>query len=413
MTRIEEEYVMINHIADKLDSKKARETLKSIVTETKLIYSPVFSKESDNEIYIKPENLQVTGSFKVRGAYNKISKLTNEEKSRGIITSSAGNHAQGVALSAQKLGIKATIVMPKTTPLLKINATKSYGADVVLAGHVYDDAYKKAVRLQEKHGYTFVHAFDDLDVVEGQGTIALEILDELADLDCILVPVGGGGLISGVAVAAKRINPNIKIIGAEPTGAASMLKALELNQCIPLDKVVTIADGCAVAKAGSMTYEIVKDYVDEIITISDEELMDAFLTLLENHKLISENSGLLSLAASKKLNTKNKKVACIISGGNIDVLSINMLINHGLVSRGRRFSFTLNVTDRPGELTKITQILGQENANIIELSHDRYKGDNKFADVEVEIAVITESHDHIERVTKAFQDNGYEINRVI
>ena len=404
---------MANHFADKLDSKKARETLRGVATETKLIHSAVFSKESANDIYIKPENLQVTGSFKVRGAYNKISKLTDQEKSRGIITSSAGNHAQGVALSAQKLGIKATIVMPKTTPLLKINATKSYGADVVLAGDVYDDAYKEAVRLQVEQGYTFVHAFDDLDVVEGQGTIALEILDELADVDCIIVPVGGGGLISGVSVAAKRVNPNIKIIGAEPAGAASMLKALELDQCTALNKVVTIADGCAVGKAGSMTYEIVKDYVDEIITISDEELMDAFLTLLENHKLISENSGLLSLAASKKIGLKNKKVVCIISGGNIDVLSINMLINHGLVSRGRRFSFNLNVTDRPGELTKITQILGQENANIIELSHDRYKGDNKFADVEVEIAVITESHEHIERIIKAFKDNGYEINRVV
>ncbi|NLY46981.1 MAG: threonine ammonia-lyase [Tissierella sp.] len=400
-------------MADTLDFNKARETIKNIAAETKLIYSPVFSKESDNDIYIKPENLQVTGSFKVRGAYNKISKLTDEEKAKGIITSSAGNHAQGCALSAQKLGIKATIVMPKTTPLLKVNATKSYGADVVLAGNVYDDAYAEAVRLQNEHGYTFVHAFDDLDVVEGQGTIGLEILDELADADYIIVPVGGGGLISGVAVAAKRINPNIKIIGAEPAGAASMIKALELNKVTPLDKVVTIADGCAVGKAGTNTYEIVKDYVDEVITITDEELMDAFLILLENHKLISENSGLLSLAASKKLDCKGKKIACIISGGNIDVLSINTLINHGLVSRGRRFSFTLNLKDRPGELTKITQILSEQNANIVELSHDRYKGDNKFADVEVEVSVITESHEHIERVTKAFNDNGYEINRIL
>ena len=404
---------MTNHIADKMDSKKAREVIKGIAAATKLIYSPIFSEESGNEIYIKPENLQVTGSFKVRGAYNKISKLSDEEKAKGIITSSAGNHAQGCALSAQKLGIKATIVMPKTTPLLKINATKGYGADVVLAGNVYDDAYAEAVRLQEEHGLTFVHAFDDIDVAEGQGTIGLEILDELPDVDYIIAPVGGGGLISGVAVAAKRVNPNIKIIGAEPAGAASMIKALEIDQCVALNKVVTIADGCAVGKAGSMTYDIVKDYVDEIITITDEELMDAFLTLLENHKLISENSGLLSLAASKKLDVKGKKIACIISGGNIDVLTINTLINHGLVSRGRRFRFTLNLTDRPGELTKITQILADQNANIIELSHDRYKGDNKFADVEVEVTVITESHQHIEKVTKAFNENGYEIKKVL
>ncbi|MDR7869512.1 MAG: threonine ammonia-lyase [Tissierellaceae bacterium] len=402
---------MTNHIADTLDFNKASESLKGVAAETKLIYSPVFSKESGNEIYIKPENLQVTGSFKVRGAYNKISKLSEEEKSKGIITSSAGNHAQGCALSAQKLGIKATIVMPVTTPLLKVNATRSYGAEVVLSGNVYDDAYKEAVRLQEEHGYTFVHAFDDLDVVEGQGTIALEILNELKDVDYIVVPVGGGGLISGVSVAAKRVNPNVKIIGVEPAGAASMIKALEENEVTALDKVVTIADGCAVGKAGSKTYEIVKDYVDEIITITDEELMDAFLTLLENHKLIAENSGLLSLAATKKLDVKSKKIACIISGGNIDVLTINTLINHGLVSRGRRFCFTMNLPDKPGQLTKVTEILAEQNANVIELSHDRYKGVNKFADVELEVTVITESHEHIEKITKAFNDNGFEINK--
>lgn len=403
---------MTNHIADILDFNKARETIKSVAAETKLIYSPVFSKESGNDIYIKPENFQVTGSFKVRGAFNKISKLTDEEKTKGIITSSAGNHAQGCALSAQKLGIKATIVMPTTTPLLKVNATKGYGANVVLAGNVYDDAYAEAVRLQQEHGYTFVHAFDDLDVVEGRGTIGLEILDEIADVDYILVPVGGGGLISGVAVAAKRVNPNVKIIGVEPAGAASMVEALKFDKVTPLDKVVTIADGCAVGKAGTTTYEIVKEYVDQVITITDDELMDAFLTLVENHKLISENSGLLSLAASKKLDFNGKKVVCIISGGNIDVLSINTLINHGLVSRGRRFRFTMNVADKPGELTKITQILAEQNANIIELSHDRYKGDNKFSDVELEVSVITESNDHINKIIKAFDDHNLKITKI-
>ena len=403
---------MSKNIADSLDFNKAREGLKDIIAETKLVYSPVFSQESGNKVYIKPENLQLTGSFKVRGAYNKISKLSDEEKSRGIITSSAGNHAQGCALSAQKLGIKATIVMPTTTPLLKVNATRNYGANVVLAGEVYDDAYAEAVRLQKEHGYTFIHAFDDLDVVEGQGTIALEIFEDLEDVDYILVPVGGGGLISGIAVAAKRIKPDVKVIGVEPAGAASMLKALELGQVTALDKVMTIADGCAVGKAGFNTYEIVKEYVDEIITITDEELMDAFLTLVESHKLIAENSGLLSLAASKKLNVKDKNVVCVISGGNIDVLTINTLINHGLVSRGRRFCFTLNLPDRPGQLTKVTKILAEERANIIELNHNRYKGDNKFVDVEVEISVITESHEHIERIIKRFKENGFEINRV-
>lgn len=403
---------MSKNIADSLDFNKAREGLKDIIAETKLVYSPVFSQESGNKVYIKPENLQLTGSFKVRGAYNKISKLSDDEKSRGIITSSAGNHAQGCALSAQKLGIKATIVMPTTTPLLKVNATRNYGANVVLAGEVYDDAYAEAVRLQKEHGYTFIHAFDDLDVVEGQGTIALEIFEDLEDVDYILVPVGGGGLISGIAVAAKRIKPDVKVIGVEPAGAASMLKALELGQVTALDRVMTIADGCAVGKAGFNTYEIVKEYVDEIITITDEELMDAFLTLVESHKLIAENSGLLSLAASKKLNVKDKNVVCVISGGNIDVLTINTLINHGLVSRGRRFCFTLNLPDRPGQLTKVTKILAEERANIIELNHNRYKGDNKFVDVEVEISVITESHEHIERIIKRFKENGFEINRI-
>jgi len=403
---------MTINISDKLNFNAARENLKGVAAETKLIYSPVFSKESGNKIYIKPENLQVTGSFKVRGAYNKISKLTDEEKSKGIITSSAGNHAQGCALAAQKLGIKATIVMPKTTPLLKVNATKSYGADVVLAGEVYDDAYTEAVRLQKEHGYTFVHAFDDLDVVEGQGTIALEILDELPDVDYILVPVGGGGLISGVAIAAKRVNPNVKIIGVEPFGAACMIKALESGEVCPLDKVVTIADGCAVGKAGQNTYEIVKDYVDELITVTDDELMDAFLILVENHKLIAENSGLLTLAASKKLNVADKKIVCVVSGGNIDVLSINTLISQGLISRGRKFCFTMNLADKPGEMMKVAKILAEQNANIIELIHDRNKGSNKFIDVELEVIVVTESQDHIDRITKAFNNQGYIINKI-
>lgn len=397
---------------ENLDFQGSRDNLKGIIAETELIYSPVLSKESGNTIYIKPENLQVAGSFKVRGAYNKISKLSEEKKSKGIITSSAGNHAQGCALSAQKLGIKSTIVMPTTTPLLKVNATKSYGSDVVLEGDAYDDAYKKARQLQEEHGYTFIHAFDDLDIVEGQGTIALEILEEVEDLDYIIVPIGGGGLISGISLAAKSINPDIKIIGVEPAGAASMTKSLESGKITPLDRVTTIADGCAVGTVGQNTYEIVEKYVDDIMIITDEELMDMFLILVENHKLIAENSGLLSLAASRKLDVKDKKIACIISGGNMDVLSINTLIKHGLVSRGRTFCFTVNLLDKPGQLIQIIDILSAENANIIELSHNRYKGVDKFADVELEVIVSTESHEHINRIKKSLNDNGFKINQV-
>lgn len=402
---------MTNDLIKGFDFQRSRESLKDIILDTKLIHSRMFSKETGNHIYIKPENLQVTGSFKVRGAFNKISKLSEAEKAKGIITSSAGNHAQGCALAAQKLDIKATIVMPTTTPLVKINATKSYGANVVLAGEVYDDAYKEALRLQEEHGYTFIHAFDDLDVIEGQGTIALEILEELEDVEYILVPVGGGGLISGVAVAAKAINPNIKIIGVEPRGAASMKMALECFRIESLDNVCTIADGCAVGRSGENTYEIVKDYVDEIITVTDEELMETFLILVENHRLVAENAGLLSLAAINKLGLKNKKIVSIISGGNIDVLSINTLINQGLVSRGRKCCFTINLVDKPGELIKITEIITEQRGNIIDLSHNRYRGVNRFKDVLLEIVVDTESHDHIEKIMNEFKNRGYEIRR--
>ncbi len=308
------------------DFIKAKEKLSKVLLETHLIYSPIFSKESGNKVFIKPENLQKTGSFKIRGAYNKISNLTDAEKKRGVIASSAGNHAQGVAYGAKESGIKAVIVMPKSTPLIKVESTKQYGAEVILHGDVYDDAYKKAKELEEKEGYVFVHPFNDEDVLDGQGTIALEILAELPEIDIILVPIGGGGLISGIACAAKILKPEIKIIGVEPEGAASAYEALKENKVIELKEANTIADGTAVKKIGDLNFEYIKKYVDEIITVSDYELMEAFLLLVEKHKIIAENSGILSVAATKKIKEKNKKVVSVIIGGNIDVLMISSMV---------------------------------------------------------------------------------------
>ena len=391
---------------------EARERLGTIIEKTKLIHSTVFSEESGNDIYIKPENLQKTGSFKIRGAYNRIAKLTEEEKSRGVIAASAGNHAQGVAFGAQKLGIKATIVMPKHTPLIKVEATKKYGAEVILHGDVYDDAYNKAKELQAEHGYTFVHPFDDEDVIEGQGTIALEVLEELPDAEIILVPIGGGGLISGVAAAAKMKNPQIKIIGVEPEGAASAVAALENNEVVELKEAVTIADGTAVKKIGNTTFEYIKKYVDEIVTVSDYELMEAFLLLVEKHKIVAENSGILSVAGLKKLNVKGKKIISILSGGNIDVLTISSMINKGLVNRGRIFTFSVDLPDKPGQLVAVSEMLSNQNANVIRLEHNQFKNLDRFHEVELQVTVETSGEEHIEKIIKNFKENGYIIKRL-
>ena len=391
---------------------EARERLGTIIEKTKLIHSTVFSEESGNDIYIKPENLQKTGSFKIRGAYNRIAKLTEEEKSRGVIAASAGNHAQGVAFGAQKLGIKATIVMPKHTPLIKVEATKKYGAEVILHGDVYDDAYNKAKELQAEHGYTFVHPFDDEDVIEGQGTIALEVLEELPDAEIILVPIGGGGLISGVAAAAKMKNPQIKIIGVEPEGAASAVAALENNEVVELSEAVTIADGTAVKKIGNTTFEYIKKYVDEIVTVSDYELMEAFLLLVEKHKIVAENSGILSVAGLKKLNVKGKKIISILSGGNIDVLTISSMINKGLVNRGRIFTFSVDLPDKPGQLVAVSEMLSNQNANVIRLEHNQFKNLDRFHEVELQVTVETSGEEHIEKIIKNFKENGYIIKRL-
>ena len=391
------------------DFTTAREHLQKVLLPTHLIYSPIFSEESGNQIYIKPENLQKTGAFKIRGAYNKINKLTEEEKKRGVIASSAGNHAQGVAYAARELGIKAVIVMPKTTPLIKVQSTKKYGAEVVLYGDVYDDAYQKAKELEAQEGYVFVHPFDDIDVLEGQGTIALEILEEMPDAEVIVVPIGGGGLISGVAAAAKMIKPDIKIIGVEPSGAASATEALKKNKVVTLPEANTIADGTAVKRIGDLTFNCIKQYVDEVVTVDDYELTEAFLLLAEKHKIIAENSGILPLAALKKLSERGKKIVPIVSGGNIDVLMISSMINKGLISRDRIFNFAVSIPDRPGELAKITHIIADVGANIVKLAHNQFKNLSRFRDKEVLITVETNGTDHIQALVEAFAAKGYEV----
>lgn len=391
---------------------EARERLQTVVRKTRLIHSDRFSRETSNDIYIKPENLQETGSFKIRGAYNKMAKLTNEEKLLGVITSSAGNHAQGVALAAKKLGIKAVIVMPKYTPLIKVEATREYGAQVVLFGEDYDSAHKKALELQELEGYTFVHPFNDEDVIEGQGTIALEILDELPDTDIIMVPIGGGGLISGIATAAKLKNPKIKIVGVEPEGACSAKVSIENGEIQELLNSNTIADGTAVKKVGEVTFEYMKEYVDEIVTVSDYELMKEFLILVEKHKMVAESAGILSIAGLKKLKEKNKKIVSILSGGNIDVMTISSMINKGLVSRGRIFKFSVDLPDKPGQLVNISQILSKQNANVIKLDHNQFKNLNRFLHVELQVTVETNGEEHIHAIINALNEEGYKIERL-
>ena len=400
-----------NYGLQMLNFKKSKERLDGILKPTKLIYSPIFSKESGLEVFIKPENMQITGSFKIRGAYNKIYNLSPSQKEKGLICSSAGNHAQGVAFAARRLGAKSTIVMPKTTPLIKVEATRKYGAQVVLAGNCYDEAYEEACRLQRKHNYVFIHPFDDIGVIEGQGTIALEILEELDDTDCILVPIGGGGLISGIALAAKAINPNIKIIGVEPEGANSMYRSIKRNRLLNIKNVSTIADGVAVKKPGKNTFSIIKDYVDEVLTVNDFEIMEAFLLLLEKHKMIGESAGVLSLAGVKKLGG-NKKAVCIVSGGNIDVLTVSSMINQGLYSRGRILCFSVDLPDQPGELMKISRVLADLNANVIKLAHNQFKAINRLTEVQLEVTVETNNYDHIEKIFFKLNKEGFKVKKV-
>lgn len=393
--------------------KKAQENLKGVIKETPLIYSDFFSEENKCKIYLKPENFQTTGSFKIRGAYNKIANLTDEECRNGIICSSAGNHAQGVAFSAQRRGIKSTIVMPNVTPLLKIDATKEYGSEVVIHGDVYDEAYSKAMELSNEKGLTFVHAFDDYDVICGQGTIGLEILEELEDVDEILVPIGGGGLISGIALAVKSLKPEVEVIGVVPVGAMSMKISIDEGQVIRLASVKTSAEGVAVKQPGNLTFAIAQNYVDEIITVSEKDIMEAVLLLLEKHKMIAETAGVVPLAGVRKRAKPGKSIVCLISGGNIDVVTISSIINQGLISRGRIMCFSVELPDKPGQLVKVAQILADLGANVIELVHNQFKAIDRYSNkVALEVTMETNGHDHIKQIIESMEDNGFEVRRV-
>ena len=386
----------------------ASKRVKEVTQETKLIYSPHFSKETGNDVYLKPENMQRTGAYKVRGAYYKISTLSDEERKRGLITASAGNHAQGVAYAAKKFGVPATIVMPTTTPYIKVERTKSHGAEVVLAGEVYDESYEHALKLAEEQGLTFIHPFNDLQVAAGQGSIAMEIVQELPLVDAILVPIGGGGLASGVSTLAKMLNPRIKVIGVEPAGAACMKASLEAGHVVKLPSVSTIADGTAVLEPGDKVFPYIQENIDEIITVDDDELIVAFLDMVENHKMIVENSGLLTVAALKHLKPEGKKVASILSGGNMDVITMSSVIQHGLILRDRIFTVSVLLPDRAGELARVAAVIAEQQGNVIKLDHNQFFSTNRNAAVELKITVEAFGTEHKEKIVKALKDKGYK-----
>lgn len=394
------------------DVYRAAKQLEGVARKTRLIHSDYFSELCHNDVYLKPENLQHTGAFKLRGAYNKISQLTPEERVRGVITASAGNHAQGVAYAARKLGVKAVICMPATTPILKVEGTRALGAEVVLHGDGFDDAYAHSLELQKKHGYVYIHPFNDLQVLLGQGTTALEIIDALKDVDAILCPIGGGGFASGVALATKLVNPNVKVIGVEPENAACMKAALAADKVVTLASADTVADGCAVKTAGSLTFEFCKKYLDDIITVSEIDIMNALLSLIEKHKLVAEGAGVLSLAALSKLPFHDKKVVSIISGGNIDISTISALIDKALIARGRVFCFAVQLPDKPGQLLNVSRILAEENANVIKLDHDQTKVTDSFKKVVLTVTVETHNEQHIQKIIQALNANGYEIQKI-
>lgn len=390
---------------------EAARNLKGVVKETDFCYSETLSDLTKGDVYLKLENLQQSGSFKIRGAYNKIIHLSDEEKKCGVVASSAGNHAQGVAISASKLGIKSTIVMPKSAPFAKIYATRKYGGEVVLHGEVYDEAYEKAIEIQEATGATFVHPFNDPYVIAGQGTIGLEIMQEQPDLDVVLVPIGGGGIASGIALAVKMINPNIKVIGVQTKNAPSMYESLKCGhvEATPVNK--TIADGIAVGEPGDLTFSIIKDYVDEIITVSETEISQAFLLLLENCNLVCEGAGAVSVAAimSRKLDLKNKKVGAILSGGNIDINLIESIINHAMITTGRRTEIKVTVNHKPGELNAFLATIAEELGNILIIRQSRYREGLSMHHLEVTVVVETLDADHKQRLIKKLIETGYEI----
>ncbi len=387
--------------------EEASEIVSRVTLETKLKYSEYFSNQTGNKVYFKPENMQYTGAYKVRGAYYKISTLSEEERAKGIITASAGNHAQGVAYAAKLYHAKAVIVMPTSTPLIKINRTKSYGAEVVLYGDVYDDACEHAMKLAEENGYTFIHAFNDLDVACGQGSIAMEIIKELPTVDYILCPIGGGGLCTGVSTLAKMLNPKIQVIGVEPEGANCMQESLKADHIVSLPSVSTIADGTAVRTPGDKLFPYIKANVDEIITVPDEELIGAFLDMIENHKMIVENSGLLTVAALKHLNVKNKKIVSILSGGNMDVITMSSVVQHGLIQRGRIFSVSCLLPDKPGELAKVASLIAGVKGNIIKLDHNQFITTNRSAAVELKITMESFGESHKKEIIAALAEGGF------
>ncbi|HIZ08765.1 MAG TPA: threonine ammonia-lyase [Candidatus Eubacterium avistercoris] len=388
--------------------EEACEAVKKVTQETKLVYSEYLSEQTGNRVYLKPENMQFTGAYKVRGAYYKISTLTEEEREKGLITASAGNHAQGVAYAAKRFGVKATIVMPTTTPLIKVNRTKSYGAQVVLYGDVYDEACAKAYELADENGYTFIHPFDDLAVATGQGTIAMEIFQELPLVDYILVPVGGGGLATGVSTLAKLLNPKIKVIGVEPAGANCMQVSFASGKVETLPGVNTIADGTAVKTPGSKIFPYIRQNLDDILTVDDDELVVAFLDMVENHKMIVENSGLLTVAALKHLNVKDKKIVSILSGGNMDVITMSSVVQKGLIMRDRIFTVSVLLPDKPGELSRVAAIIAQEQGNVIKLEHNQFVSTNRNAAVELRITMEAFGTEHKNQIIKALKENGYK-----
>lgn len=387
--------------------EEAAKKVKEVTQETKLIYSPNFSKETGNEVYLKPENMQRTGAYKVRGAYYKISTLTDDERQRGLITASAGNHAQGVAYAASKYGVKATIVMPTTTPLIKVERTKELGAEVILAGDVYDESYAHAMEVAEERGLTFIHPFNDPIVAAGQGSITMEIVQELPLVDAILVPIGGGGLATGVSTLAKMLNPRIKVIGVEPEGTACMKASLEAGHVVKLPRVSTIADGTAVQEPGDQIFPYIQENLDEIITIKDDELIVAFLDMVENHKMIVENSGLLTVAALKHLDFEGQKVVSILSGGNMDVITMASVVQHGLIQRDRIFTVSVLLPDRPGELVRVAQTIADCNGNVVRLDHNQFVTANRNAAVELRVTIEAFGSEHKQRIVKALEDNGF------
>ena len=387
--------------------KAARSVLQAVLRPTPLIHSPYLSKNCGNSVYLKPENMQATGAYKLRGAYYKISTLSQEEKERGLVTASAGNHAQGVAYAAQAAGVAATIVMPTTTPLVKVNNTKDYGARVVLHGEVFDDAAELAAKMAEEEGLTYVHPFNDLTLATGQGTIAYEIFQDLPDVDVILVPIGGGGLAAGVSTLAKLLNPHVEVIGVEPTGAASMQASLEAGHVVTLPAATTIADGVAVKTPGDKVFPYVQKNVDRIITIDDSELVEAFLDVMERHKMVVENAGLLPVAALRHLDCKGKNVVCVLSGGNMDVITMSSLVQHGLIQRGRIFTFAVQLPDRPGSLLAVAQILADNNGNVIKLEHNQFVNINRQSGVELRVTLEAFGHEHKDQILSALRAAGF------